>query len=200
VACPADEGGCRRLPDEVESCGVQAFEAQQRRTCVQDGLGWIRTNVDEPVWPKTPQTPKLLWDGRRPVPDLGSASRTHLFAGLAGFATVWAGVACAGVGTAGAGVACAGVGTAGAGVACAGVGTAGTGVVLAGVGTAGADVVVPTTVNPDPWVAGCATPMTLPSESRKNAAVWAGTIPMLAASLARLAGELDAFRDWLRAP
>jgi hypothetical protein len=57
VACPADEGGCR-LPGEVETCGVLASEAQQRRTCVQDGRRWIRTNVDEPVWPKTPQTPK----------------------------------------------------------------------------------------------------------------------------------------------
>jgi hypothetical protein len=42
--------------------------------------------------------------------------------------------------------------------------------------------------------------MTLPSESRRKAADWAGTIPMLVAFFARLAGELNASRDWLKVP
>jgi hypothetical protein len=94
----------------------------------------------------------------------------------------------------------AGVDTAGAGAVFAGVDTAGAGAVFAGFGTAGAGGVVPTTVNPGPGDAGCATPMTLPSESRRKAADWAGTIPILVALIARLAGDFEASSDWLRAP
>jgi hypothetical protein len=106
----------------------------------------------------------------------------------------------AGVVADGAGAVFAGLAAAGAGVVFAGVVTAGAGAVFAGFGTAGAGGVVPTTVNPGPGDAGCATPMTLPSESRRKAADWAGTIPILVALIARLAGDFEASSDWLRAP
>jgi hypothetical protein len=75
------------------------------------------------------------------------------------------------------------------------------GAVFAGFATAGAggELVVPTTLKARPRDAGFATPMTLPSESRRNAADCAGTIPMLVALVARLAGDFSASRDWLRA-
>jgi hypothetical protein len=64
---------------------------------------------------------------------------------------------------------------------------------------AGAVPVVRTTVKPDPAVAGLATPMTAPSESRRKAADCDGTIPMLTALDARLAGELEASTERSRA-
>src|SRR5450631_3110166 len=141
--------------------------------------------------------PNLGWVGLCPTHprfgDQGSEgdSHTHLFAGLAA-------VAAAGAGLAGP----AGLATAGAGCAFAALTTTGAGGVLVGLGTAvaGAAGWVPTTVSAGPGDACCATPMTLPSDSRRNAADWAGTIPMSAALFARLAGDFDASRDWLKAP
>jgi hypothetical protein len=42
--------------------------------------------------------------------------------------------------------------------------------------------------------------MILPSESRRNAADWAGNIPMPVAMVARFCGDLEAFTDWLSRP
>jgi hypothetical protein len=80
------------------------------------------------------------------------------------------------------------------------VGLAGNAAAVTGAGVVtGADFVVRTTVKPGPGFAGFATPMTLPSESRRKAADCAGTIPMLTALDAMLTGAFDAASDWLRA-
>ena len=64
----------------------------------------------------------------------------------------------------------------------------------------GTDADVTPTVSGWSEDAGFATPMTLPSESRRNAADPAGTIPMPSALVARLAGDFETSRDWLSAP
>lgn len=90
------------------------------------------------------------------------------------------------------------VAPAGAGLACLAPVRAGAAFAFLAAAGAGAGAVRPP-LSPGWADACCATPMTLPSESRRKAADCAGTIPMLKALFARLAGDFDASRDWLRA-
>jgi len=190
---PDGEETRRRMSWAPATCAVLRCGARRRTTPGRDGRRCLRTYADAPACLTTPQKPKVGLGGRRPNPDPGSASRAHLFAGWAAVAAADAGVA--GLVADGAGGTLAGVPTVAAGAVPAGFAPAGAGAVLAGLATAGAGGDVPTTVSECPGEAGSATPMTLPSESRRKAADCAGTIPMPAALLARLAGDLDASRD-----
>ena len=173
---PEEHENLRRYSGAPGTCDRRVCPTPRPATSEQDGRRWLWTNLEERACPTARQMPKVGWSEHRPVPGLGSASRAHLFAGLAALAATDAGFA--------------GLVTCGARAAFAGFATAG----------AGADDVVPTTVNPIPRDAGFATPMTLPSESRRKAADSAGNIPIRVALIARLAGDFDASSDWLRAP
>lgn len=191
---------CGVLVCGVSAGGISAGAAPRQRTSGQDGPPpW--TNHDDPACLWRRQMPKVGWGGHRPVPGLGSASRAHLFVGLAdlvaGLATFVAGfVASIVAGLAGVVIGLA-TGLAGE-VAGLVAGLAGEVAGLA-TGLAGGVDVVRTTVKAGPDRAGVATPSTLPSESRRKAADCAGTIPMLAALDARLAGDCATSRDCSRA-
>jgi len=140
--------------------------------------------------------PKPGWDGNRPIPGLVSVSQAHLFADLAALAATDADL----TGLTATDADLTGLTATDAdltGLVATGAGTDLTDVATA---VADADPVVPTTVSPGMAVAGVATPMIAPSDSRRNAVDGEGTIPILVALTARLAGDSKTSRDWLRVP